>query len=306
MDSIDQRLAHLAEPHAGAFRVDAAIKLGITRVDIRCRCKRGSAYRRHPGTYVLGCDLHTPDTECWAALLAAGPGTLLTRESAAFEWGFSRARTCPPPELLVGHRHRPLAGVSILQSRTIRRDDRAIRNGRPTASPERTIVDLADVRTMGQLGRYLREAAFRELLDIERLRHTMDRNQNRRGSRRLAMALVKFLDGDLGSDNWNEERFVRLLHHAGITDAVANKELLISGTLVRPDVWIEHAGLAVELDEFSHGIPVVIREDALKEALLRSAGIPVVRADDSDLPGGVVIVQHAIATLSSASHMRMR
>ena len=296
MDNVDQLLARLAAPHAGAFRLGDAYALGIPRWAIRTREQRGSAFRRHPRVLILGCDLRLPDTECWAALLAAEPDAHLMRESAAYEWGLSRATHCPPPEIVVVRRHRPLEGVTLLQSRTMVADDRTIRNGRPVTSVERTLVDLADVRSVGAMGRYLRQAAYRGVLNVDRVRHAIARNPNRRGTRRMNIALDRFDHGDQGADNREEARFLPMLHANGVTDALANKEFVIQGAIVRPDVYIPSARMAVELDEGSHGIPVVTREDALKGALLRSAGIDVVRIDQDDLQAGLGIVLVELAT----------
>ena len=250
-------------------------------------------------------------TETWAARLAAGSDALVAREAAAYQWGFSRRAAAPPPEVLVTRRQRRLDGVAILQSRTVHIEDRAVRNRLELTSPERTIVDLADVRSVPQLCRYLREAAHWRLLDIAKLERTMRRNRNRRGTRRMRIALDRFLHGDNGSDNRAEARFVGMLHRAGVHDAVANKELVLSGALTRPDVWIESAGLAIELDERSHELEPVMREDALKDALYLAHGIPSVRVVDRDLDLAMQTVLRALDELalrtsasSTGTHVR--
>lgn len=286
-ETIDQVLACLAAPHAGAFRVERAFEAGVTASAVARRLAKGSLYRRHARTYVVGHPGDVPDTEVWAALLAAGPSAVLTCESAAYEWRVSRWTSPPPPIVVMPLRHRPLTRVRLIQSGTLQNEDRAERNGRPVTTVERMLVDFADDLPPERLCWYMRQADYRGVLDLDRLGWTMTRNQNRRGARRMRLALRRYVDGDNGADNRAEVRFVRLLRRAGIHDAVSNKELWFGGEVVRPDVWIEHAGLAVELDEQSHLLAPVAREDRLKEALLRSNGIPLIRIHQSALDAGV-------------------
>lgn len=297
MESIDQVLAHLAKPQCGAFTYEQAVAAGVSKGALARRCRRGAVHRRHSGTYIFGCHAGIPLTETWAALLTAGSDGLLARESAAYQWRFSRRSEMPPPELLVTGRQRPIDGATILQSRTLHPEDRATCNRFSVTSPERTIVDLADVRSVPQLCRYLREAAYLRILDIAKLRRTMQRNLHRRGTRRMRLALERFLHGDNGADNRNEARFARKLRRAGISGVIGNKRLVLSETVVRPDVWIEHAGLAIELDERSHELEPVMREDALKDALYRSHGIPTVRVLDHDLDRALEIVLRVLDDL---------
>lgn len=298
VESIDRILARLAKPQGGAFTFDQAIASGVSESALARRCRRGAIHRRHSGTYIFGCDAGIPLTETWAALLAATSDSLLAREAAAFQWGFSRRRDMPLPELLVIRRQRAIDGVRILQSRTVYPEDRATRNALAVTSPERTIVDLADVRSIPQLCRYMREAAHRRLLDIARLERTMQRNQHRRGTRRMRLALDRFLHGDNGADNRNEARFAEMLRRAGIPNVVSNKQLVLSGTVVRPDVWIERDGLAVELDERSHELEPVMREDALKDALYMAHDIPSVRVLDNNLDRALTTVLRALDELA--------
>lgn len=290
MEPIDRRLARVAQPQGGAFTLGQAIEAGVSASALARRCRRGAIHRRHRGTYIFGCDAGIPLTETWAALLTATPDSLLTREAAAFQWGFSRRLDMPPPELLVTRRQRAIDGLRILQSRTVHPEDRATRNGLAVASPERTIVDLADIRSVPQLCRYLREARHLRLLDLDRLERTMHRNPHRRGTRRMRLALERFLHGDNGADNRQEARFAGMLRRAGVPDVISNKQLVLSGTSVRPDIWIEHAALAVELDERSHELEPVMREDALKDALYLAHDIPSVRVLDHDLDRALTIV----------------
>lgn len=229
-------------------------------------------------------------------MLAVGEDGILTLESAAYAWRVSRETSMPGPELLVSRYHRPLVGVPLLESRTVHQEDRMmLSDGRSVASPERTIVDLAMVRSEGQLGRYLREADYRRVLDHARMRRTIERNRNRPGAARMRRAYVRYLEGDLGVDNRAEERFARMLRDAGVGRVTCNKMFRFGKAIVRVDIFLEEYGVAVELDERSHELAPVQREDRLKWSLLEAKGIAVVHADQYDLLAALTVVLDFLA-----------
>lgn len=289
MRTIDQTLAQIAGPQAGAFTTRQARDAGVSASALARRRRRGSIFRRHPHTWVLGHDDCSPETARWAAVLAAGPDALICREAAAHDWGISRWKV-GLPEIVVPQHRRPLDGVAMYESSTLHLEDSCLLRGRPTTSVERTIVDLAVERSVSQLCRYLLEAQHHKVLDMVRLRRTIARNVHRPGAPRMREALARYLDGDGGADGKAEARFVRMLGTVGEVGAMHNVELRINGALVRPDVWFPDDRVAIELDESSHLIEMVSREDALKEALLASAGILVVRIDQTDLNSGLELV----------------
>lgn len=293
MSDIDRTLADIAADQGGVFTVRQAVSAGISRSALRRRAQRGGAHRRHPGTYFLGFRARTVDGERWAAVLAGGPDAMLDGRAAAQEWGLIRGADAPP-EILVGRRQRPLSGVVCRFSSTTHDEDRAEIRGRPTVSAERALVTLAATFSVPALGRCLREGTINKVVDLDRLRRTMARNPRRAGARRLREALDRFLDGDGGADNRHEARFASMLHRDGETSAQCNVTLTVQGVQIRPDIWLRDDGVAIELDEWSHGIPQVSREDRLKVALLESASIPTIRIDQNDLPGGMHIVREAL------------
>lgn len=285
MDSIDVRIAHAARPQAGVFTLDMTRTAGIPDSAVYRRVRRGSVIRIHPATFFAG-SFVTLQARRWAAVLAAGPDALLGGKSAEDEWGIGRWSNTDV-EVLVTRRQRPLGGVRTLQSRTVDDEDRAVLGSRPTTTVERTLVDVADRRSVGYLCRALREACFRANLDIARLERTIARNWNRRGIGKLRRALDLHVDGHGGTDSDVEDRFARMLERAGIPGVASNVVFTIGGTELRVDVWIEHLNLVVEIDpDWHHGAPI-LREDALRAALCRSEGKRHVRVPGDDLSRGV-------------------
>lgn len=288
MDSTGAIIQRLATPHAGAFDVRRAGMAGLDRHAIS-RLERAHMVRRvHRSVYFAGHVL-TIEGRRWAAIMAAGDDALIAGEAALHDWGVDD-RGATAVEIVVTIRQRPLAGVRTMHTATLHREDRSQVRGRPTTTIERALVDVAGRRSVHQLCRLLREATFREQLDVARLRRTIARNRNRHGIGRVREALRLHLHGRGGTDSGTEDRFARMLGHVGVFGVAHNLTLVAHGTELRVDVFVEHLGLVIEIDPSNHDSPPVRREDALRGALCRSAGLSHLSVPGHQLRHGVMQV----------------
>jgi hypothetical protein len=285
MESIDSILRRISASQAGTFTIEQAASAGIHRAAVHRRERRSAILCLHPRTY-FGGHIATTQARRWAAVLSAGPDSLITGEAALDDWGVGR-HPSDIVEIVVTRRQRPLAGVTMLHSTTLHAEDRSSVSGRPTTTVERALVDVAGRRSTRQLCQLLREASFRGLLDVSRLRRTIDRNRNRRGIGRLRRALSLHLHGHGGTDSGYEDRFVRMLDRAGIHDAATNVVLSVHGADLRVDVYVPHLGLGIEVDPDGHLEPPMAREDRLRSALYESVGLSHIRVPGSRLRSGV-------------------
>lgn len=133
-----------------------------------------------------------------------------------------------------------------------------------------------------QLIRLLREASFRSIVDYDRLVRTMARNGNRSGAAKLRRAVQLHLHGHGGTDSRHEDRFARRLERAGVANIVTGHVISVHGVELRVDVWLPDERLVVEVDPPNHLEAPMLREDALRSALLRSIDLPCVRVQDDD------------------------
>lgn len=97
-----------------------------------------------------------------AAVLACGPGALLSHESAAALWGWRRWPRMP--EVTVTRDRRP-RGIRTHRTTTLRPADRDRQLGVPVTAPERTIEDLRSRLTVVQRRRIVSDARFDRRLD---------------------------------------------------------------------------------------------------------------------------------------------
>lgn len=282
MHSVDDLITPFARRQSGVFTAQQAWSAGISKHRLARWTERNEGELVHPATYVAGPCRDGIETRRWASVLAATSDALVGGEAALDDWGLER-RPSHAVELIVTRRQRPLDGVKIIQTRTLVGEDRTVLRGRPTTTVERTLVDVADRRTTRQLCKLISEAAFHRILDIDRLRRAWRRNRNRAGAGRLRRAIAMYLDGQNGVDSATEERFVRLLHTAGVVDARSNVCLELFGTEIRVDVYVELVGLVIEFDPDNHLLPDKRREDRLRDALLDAANVPSIRVRESNM-----------------------
>lgn len=137
-------LAALAARQHGVVTLAQLSALGHSRSAISRRVAAGRLHRLHLGLYAVGHVAVTADGRDLAAVLACGPGALLSHRSAAVHW------------LVV--RHAPRYEVTVTE------EDSALLHGIPVTSPARTLVDLADVLSEQRLADAVHEAEVQRIL----------------------------------------------------------------------------------------------------------------------------------------------
>jgi len=215
------------------------------------RLARGALLPLHRGVFAVGHRHLTLEGRWLAAVLAAGPGAVLSHRDAAALHGIRK-----PPELEKVSVSTPSAakGTSALWvygRRQLHEEDVTTVRGVPTTSPARTLVDLAPMLTAGQLQATLGEADRRRLLDVGATHRALRRLRTRHGQghQRLLAALdaheqrgITLLRSEL------EERFLDLMIKARLPQPALNARA--AGFQVDALWRDEH--LVVELDGWAH------------------------------------------------------
>src|SRR4051794_35211666 len=84
---VDLRIADLARDQHGVVSRRNLYEIGLTRDAIRHRLAGGRLHRLYWGVYAVGHTVLTREGHWIAAVLAAGPGAVLSHRSAAALWG---------------------------------------------------------------------------------------------------------------------------------------------------------------------------------------------------------------------------
>ncbi|HET7379598.1 MAG TPA: hypothetical protein VFJ24_06125, partial [Gaiellales bacterium] len=120
---------------------DQLLALGLGAKAIAYRARIGRLHRVHLGIYAVGRRPVTPTERASAAVLACGPGAVLSHRSAAALWGLLK-RWEAPLEVTTTKDRRP-KGIKVHRTTTLHRDEITRHVGIPVTTPARTILDIA-------------------------------------------------------------------------------------------------------------------------------------------------------------------
>jgi very-short-patch-repair endonuclease len=269
----------LAQRQHGIVSLAQLLALGLTRRAIAGRSRPGRLIPLHRGVYAVGHTALTARSRDMAAVLACGPGALLSHRSAAHSWELlpsSSARI----EVTARRGCKPKPGIVIHRSRLIHPDDRAFVGGIPTTSVARTLVDLADVVGDRRLGDAVNEAEVRRLFDLGSVEATLARLPGRRGAHRLRRVLAAYSPDPSFTRSRAERLFLRLCAH----HALPRPSTCLSLAGHEVDAYWPDARLAIEFDSQAfHRTTRAFHEDRRRDRRLATLGIQVSRVTWPDL-----------------------
>lgn len=270
----DLRVAQKAAAQLGVISTAQLRDCGLNSQAIALRVRAGRLHRVHRGVYAVGHSALTLNGRFLAAVLACGPGAVLSHFSAAALWGFMRwdDRLI---EVTVEGCARRVDGVVVHRSRSLRSRDVRRREAIRVTSPARTLLDLAAVLSAGALRRTARRAMAERAVSLTQLREIAARSSGHPGvgARRALLA-----DRPAPTRSELEDVLLDLLDEAGIERPEVNVPLRLDGRTLVPDLLWRERRLAIEADGAAwHDNRLTRENDADKQALLESYGYRVVR-----------------------------
>jgi very-short-patch-repair endonuclease len=275
-------VAALASRQHGVVSAAQLRALGLTAGGIEVRLRARRLFRLHRGVYAVGHTALTSQGRDLAAVLACGPGALLSHRSAARRWGLLRSSSSRI-EVTAPRARKPRPGIVVRRSRSIDRDDAATVLGIPVTSVARTLVDLAEVLDATRLERAVNEAEVLRLFDLDAITATLERLHGRRRARRLRRVLATYVPEPRFTRSDAERRFLRLCSERGLPAPETN--CWIGGQEV--DAYWPDARLAVEVDSRTfHTTLRAFEEDRRRDRSLAALGIQVSRVTSRDLRDG--------------------
>jgi very-short-patch-repair endonuclease len=149
----------------GHIHYDRLRELGLSRSAIAARAAASRLIREYEGVYSVGHSQRSPLAQADAAVMACGPRSVLSHDSAAALWGLRRWPAEPEISSPL-QRRRP--GIRAHRTRTLTRADVTHRHGIRVTTVARTLADIAGRVTDRQLERAIHEARRnRDLPDAE-------------------------------------------------------------------------------------------------------------------------------------------
>lgn len=271
---LDRALARLASRQHGVVARRQLLALGFSRGAIAVRIRAGRLIPIHAGVYLVGHRAWPPLAAEMAAVLACGPGALVSHRSAAALW-----RLIDPPRgnrvtVTVQRAWAPVRpGIRIHRAASLLRRDRRLLRRIPITSPARTLLDLAALVELPELESLVADAGRRNLVRARELVDQLERNRGRRGAATLRRLLER-IEGPALTRSEAERKMLSMLRSRGLPSPETN--VWIAGFQV-DFVWAR-ASVIVEIDGFAfHADRAAFERDRHRDAELQARGYRVTR-----------------------------
>ncbi len=247
------------------------LALGLSGKTIRERRERGLLRPVYRGVYALGGARLVPRGRWMAAVLACGPGTVLSHRSAArllgvfpYDPGQVEASRDAPG--------RTRRGAILLRQARLLPDEIEEVDGIPVTCVSRTILDLAAVVSEREVERTFHEAEVKRLTSRVSLPQLIDRHPGRRGIEAVRSILARRAPVGI-TENKFEEEFVAFVDAHGLPRPLFNATLPLRGRLLKPDCMWRDERLIVELDGRAvHGTDRAFERDRQRDRILLAEG----------------------------------
>ena len=273
---LDQALAQ-----HGVIALHQLRALGLSARTVQNRVAAGRLHRIHRGVYSLvPRQLLTREGLYMAAVLACGPGAVLSHRSAARlhglrNYGYHRIEVTVPKRSARTH-----SGVAVHRSTTLSQADVTTVNGIPTTTVARTLFDIAEHVTPRQLERAFDQADIMQALDLNEVRDQLARNPNRPAAKVVRHLLATHYIGSTPTENDFEDAFLALTRSLGLPDPTP--QFYIDPGDGEPPIRADFAWpdrkIVVETDgRKTHSTNHAFESDRRRDQRLTAAGWTVIR-----------------------------
>jgi very-short-patch-repair endonuclease len=286
----DWMIATLATMQYGVVSRAQLLVAGIGPSAIATRIKRHQLHPLHRGVYAVGHTALVPFARELAAVLACGPGAVLSHWSAAWLWRLVEIAG-EPIHVTVPRSNRRRPGLIVHRSRSLAPEDTAMHRGIPVTAPARTLLDLAEIATPRELERAFDEAIIQRTTDHAALAAVVERSHGHRGTGKLRDLLTR-AEGPAFTRSEAEERLLSLIRGAGLPTPAVNT--YVAGHLV--DFHWPDARLVIEVDGYRfHSSRAAFERDRRHDADLIDAGFRAIRVTWRQLVDEPLVVVARIA-----------
>jgi len=234
----------------------------------------GELHPKYPGVYAFGRPDLSPNGHRMAAVLACGPGAVLSHASAASHHGIRKSASAYfDISIPAGRPLRCHKGIRCHRANLASQDITEV-DGIPVTSIARTLLDLATRSGDASVEKAANEAAILDLFDKRAMANLLARSKGRRGVRRLRRVLEH---GDLSGEDVPksglERRYAELLANRGLPKPGINRWILLGDEYHEVDFLWHAEKVVIEVDSNRyHQTGWKLRRDANRDALLTAHG----------------------------------
>jgi predicted transcriptional regulator of viral defense system len=159
----DRALAELARRQHGVISREQLARAGVGSTAVSVRLRTGRLHRVHAGVYAVGHRVLSRQGLWMAAVLASGPGALLSHQTAAALWDI-RGYSGGAVHVTVPHKSTSTKRIRRHLSQ-VPADEQVVEEGIPVTSVHRTIFDLAATASIDEVVAMVKEAEYRNRWD---------------------------------------------------------------------------------------------------------------------------------------------
>jgi hypothetical protein len=244
-------LAALATVQHGVFALEQLLELGLTAGAIRKRAATGRLHRVYRGVYSLvPAELLDREARWMAAVLACGPGAVLSHRSAASLLELRPTDRARIDVTVPARSARDRPGIDLHRSTTLRPADVTRAQNIPCTTVARTQLDIAEVIHRRGVERAFDQAEILEVFDLRALEEQLERSPHRRGAPVVRAVLAEHYVGSTPTWSEFEERFLAFIGATGLPQPEVNHWIVLSdgGPAIRADFAWPADRVIVETD----------------------------------------------------------
>lgn len=262
----------LAERQATMITRAQLVELGVRPGSIAAALAVGRLHRVHQGVYSIVPPAARPPLAAeYAALLACGPGALISHWSAAWLHRLIERQPRPVQLTVVGDRGRRRPGLVVHRAVGLAPADRTRVGRLPCTAVARTVIDLSPALNDRQLEPLLDRAL--RLVSRTAMESALSRAEGRPGTRRVRALLVPARPS---ADAWSEaeRRLLELIRASGLPQPECNVPIGDHGWV--PDLLWRKERVIVEYDSWDyHSGPASFHRDRERHNELTAQGYQV-------------------------------
>jgi very-short-patch-repair endonuclease len=275
--SVEGRLGALAAAQHGCVSLEQMLALGLSERAVHQRVTAGRLHRVHQRVYSLEPELRDTRARFMAAVLACGPGAILSHRSAGELWGILEPRDdedAPIHVFAPNRRGRSPAGIAAHRNRSLASGDRTVLHGIRCTTVSRTLLDFAAEASIKELKRAVAQAEVRGILRHSLAREQIRRNRGRRGVARFRLVLDSIHPDTKRTRSELEVMFLELCSTASLPRPEVNTRLRVAADRrLEVDFLWRQARLVVEADSRRfHDTDSAFLTDRQREQALQLAG----------------------------------
>jgi very-short-patch-repair endonuclease len=270
----------LARAQHGVVALWQLAQAGVRPATVRGWVRAKRLVPLYRGVFAAGHDSLRREGLWLAAVLACGPGAVLSHAAAGALWGIRRSaatRIDVTAPIRTGRRQ---LGLRVHRADHLRPDEVTIRDGVPCTTLARTLLDLAGVLQEGPLRAAVEAAERLELLDLRALNLLLARYYGRAGTGRLRRVLARYDAEAVRARSEGEAALFHLCVDSGLPRPLVNRVISFGAESFELDLHWPEAHLAVEVDSPFHDTTEARLRDAHRDAVLRSHGWNTLRVRD--------------------------